>query len=93
MQSTDDTPCTAGTSSLGMSGINAHAILQGPPPAPTEAEGLENGSLIWQRARHWVAPAAHHLLASFQPGAVSGTVELVADLCAPSLAYLFDHQV
>ncbi len=76
-----------------MSGVNAHAILQGAPAGSPKADLPGHGGLIWQRARHWVCPAAHQLLRSFAASTANATATLVADLCAPALAYLRDHQV
>lgn len=81
-----------------MSGINAHAIFSAPVAALITAEsslfnGESPGGLIWQRARHWPAPAAHRLLRSFTREAAGGTCVFSSDLSATNLAYLHDHQV
>ena len=94
----DSSPAAAGTSSFGMSGINAHAIFSAPVAALGTAESslftAESPSgLVWQRARHWPAPAAHRLLRSFAREATGGTCVFSTDLSAPNLAYLHDHQV
>lgn len=78
----------AGTSSFGMSGVNAHAVLCSAElqHAPEEQLGLP-----WQRLRHWFAPAQHALLSTCAK--LGGTVAMVARLSTASLAYLQDHQV
>ena len=87
----ESSPAAAGTSSFGMSGVNAHAIFSVPAAALVTAESPRG--LIWQSARHWVAPAAHQLLRSFARDATGGTCVFASDLTAPNLAYLLDHQV
>lgn len=78
----------AGTSSFGMSGVNAHAVLC---PSETQGGAEQQRSLIWQRARHWFAPAQHAMLALC---AKSGdNIIIVARLGCASMAYLHDHQV
>ena len=78
----------AGTSSFGMSGVNAHTVLC---PVETQVGAEQQRSLLWQRARHWFAPAQHAMLAL---SAKSGNnIIIVARLGCASTAYLHDHQV
>jgi hypothetical protein len=84
----------AGTSSFGMSGVNAHAIF-----APGKASHAAQSPLApaWQhqRQRYWAIPEPHHLLGPLKSSA-SGKAPGCAfalDLCKPELAYLGDHMV
>lgn len=79
---------SAGTSSFGMSGVNAHAALCS---AETGHSTGECTNLPWQRLRHWFAPAQHALLSACAK--LGGTIAMVARLGSVSLAYLQDHQV
>jgi hypothetical protein len=87
-------PLLAGTSSFGMSGVNAHALLAA-AVGNLDAATLPSArtSVIWQRAGYWPAPVSHPLLirSAAQPGAAA--VECVADLAAARLAWLWDHSV
>ena len=60
-------PCTrpiqaAGASSFGMSGVNAHGLFTA-PPKQLRREQQPHG-VPWQRARHWLLPRPHRLLAA-----------------------------
>ncbi|CAL8465609.1 g5145 [Coccomyxa elongata] len=85
----------AGTSSFGMSGVNAHALFSAPDLAPGDSsdESSKSPALTWRAERHWVAPAVQRLLRSFSWGAGGGTCSFSVDLSAPHLTYLLDHQV
>ena len=52
----------AGTSSFGMSGVNAHGLFKPPERLPASPASL--AAVPWQRTRHWVVPSPHHLLQS-----------------------------
>ncbi|KAI8473970.1 MAG: hypothetical protein J3K34DRAFT_383389, partial [Monoraphidium minutum] len=93
----------AGTSSFGMSGVNAHAILRAAAPgdapgAPAPpAGGLE---LVWARRDFQAAaglPVGHPLLYFAAPPPRSGgggAVEFAVPLAArPALTFLWDHVV
>lgn len=85
----------AGTSSFGMSGVNAHLLLA----AEGEAAHMDaplGVVLPWQRQRHWPAPAPHPLLLNFSAslGGGKGTAPQVAfsgSLGLARLALLQDH--
>lgn len=89
----------AGTSSFGMSGVNAHAIFLAPSaesPMTDECDAESAGRLTWRCARHWAAPVEHRLLRGFSAGgssAAGGACMFQADLSASALAFLHDHQV
>ena len=84
----------AGSSSFGMSGVNAHALLSTGSDAPSGAPQLAAGSAepSWRRATCWPAPIPHPLLLAALPGA-GGTAEFTADLGAARLAWMWDHAV
>lgn len=50
---------SAGASSFGMSGVNAHALFASPKVLAHAVSEVG-----WQRDRHWMAPSHHHLLDS-----------------------------
>ena len=78
----------AGTSSFGMSGVNAHALM-----CPS-ASGQAPQSLSRQqfaRARFWTSVPLHPLLQCAIP--ISGQLLLQSELNKCNLAYLYDHQV
>ena len=50
---------SAGASSFGMSGVNAHALFASPKVLAHAVSEVD-----WQRERHWMAPSHHHMLDS-----------------------------
>ena len=76
-----------------MSGVNAHALFSAPDLAHGDSPDVSPHALTWRCERHWVAPAAHRLLRSFDWGATGRTCVFSVDLSAPVLSYLLDHQV
>ncbi len=52
---------SAGASSFGMSGVNAHALFASPKVLAHNASEVD-----WQRERHWMVPSHHIMLASAQ---------------------------
>lgn len=84
-------PGLCGTSSFGMSGVNAHALLAAPTlgqPRSSAAQGL-SPVLTWRRARFWPHALAHAALAAAAAAATASTV-FAMDLRAPALAFLGD---
>ncbi len=81
----------AGTSSFGMSGVNAHLLL-GPEVvgAPMAVDAVAGAVLPWQRQRHWPAPAPLALLlhCSALLSGGKGTAPQVAFSCSLKLARL-----
>ena len=63
----------AGTSSFGMSGVNAHMLLASPVMA-AHLSSQPPTSMPWERTRFYPLPKAHHLVQGFhRPGADSCT--------------------
>ena len=52
---------TAGTSSFGMSGVNAHGLFTSPRALTHVAAEVD-----WEQDRHWMAPTPHHMLTQAQ---------------------------
>lgn len=81
---------TAGTSSFGMSGVNAHAIF-----SHTSASHLTEhppAADPFQRKRYWPCPLPLHFTGQASCRAPQKPV-FVLDLMAPKLAFLCDHQI
>ena len=87
----------AGTSSFGMSGVNAHMLLS---PAPAGDAPLEPAAAVtalpWQRQRYWPAPAPHPLrlhvsLALAAAGLGGSTAQYSASFVGARSAFLRDH--
>lgn len=73
----------AGTSSFGMSGVNAHGLYSPPQEVPAHVAA----ALPWLRTRHWFVPNAHHLLQAFAYTR-QAAVARCAQLCMPTAAQL-----
>lgn len=76
----------AGTSSFGMSGINAHVILT---PGHFSETGAGKTEAAWRRTRCWPRPEAMALLASAT--AFQGTVHFICPLQTARMAHLRDY--
>lgn len=77
-----------GTSSFGMSGVNAHMLLRASaahPPAPSSPWGP------LQRTRHFITPMPHRLMHSHQPADPLGCASFALNLRHASLAHFRDH--
>ena len=83
------TPVAVGTSSFGMSGVNAHALLV-PADKPDHAPSTLSPPLPWRRGRHWHGPHLHRL--AHPDGAAPLTFTAPLD-APPGLAFLRDHVV
>lgn len=79
-------PGVAGTSSFGMSGVNAHMLLSA-TEGSSDAAGAQ--PMPWQRQRHWPAPAPHPLL---QLASMAGsTAQFSCSFVGGASAFLRDH--
>ena len=89
----------AGTSSFGMSGVNAHMLLGSSQPATgldaeQDVQSEASVALVWRASRHWLGPERHSLLETVTVSSQRAvTVEYaVKSPHAAALAYLHDHQ-
>ena len=83
----------AGTSSFGMSGVNAHAVFSGPAATalPTSRQ-LLTSSLPLRRQRHWAVVSPYYLVGMLV-GFRSERCQLATMLRVADLGYLWDHKV
>jgi hypothetical protein len=79
-----------GTSSFGMSGVNAHAIFGQIHPS-AEGGGTAKPAAQLLRQRFWPFPWPQKM--AVRVGCTPGRALFVADLRAAELAYLSDHKV
>ena len=93
----ESSPCLtshSGTSSFGMSGVYAHAIIAAPELAPFQT--FEAAAQPWKRSMRCFVEtltAIHPLLHTVAPGAGRKIVEFRLRLDRPCLGFLWDHQV
>jgi hypothetical protein len=67
-------------------GSNAHVVVEVNSSEPTPSI-TDTGSPIWQRARHWFAPAVHSMLQSYS-GCSAGQLRFCGLLPHPALVHL-----
>lgn len=75
---------SAGTSSFGMSGINAHLVLAAAGDAEHSSASQLPAAIPWQRSRCWPLHQAHGLL-QWALKASNGALQLA---CSPAMARL-----
>jgi acyl transferase domain-containing protein len=83
-----------GTSSFGLSGVNAHLLLTTATTAAPQPQ--QRASLPWQRQRFWPLPLLSAVLSAHLPSPDGGdrTVRLAAQPHnSQALAFLWDHRV
>ena len=80
------------TSSFGMSGVNAHAVLGSAVKAQQcDASLVRHPDLLWRRASYWPTPSRHSLITAAVKTANQANVHV--DIAVPSSGYLHDHVV
>lgn len=88
-----DNSSLAGTSSFGMSGVNAHALLEAASEVTQPPDAQQP---VLRQQRHWALVPALYLAES---AALAGSstrparCSFTTSLTSPELAYLGDHQV
>lgn len=82
---------TAGTSSFGMGGTNAHLLLTA--PSSNEARSAGGLSRAFQKSVLWPAPPTSRFLSAALIPSRNKHLVMMADLLRPSLGYLYDHCV
>lgn len=83
-----------GTSSFGLSGVNAHLLLTTATAATPQPQ--QQTTLPWQRQRFWPLPLLSAILSAHLPSPAGGdrTVQLAAQpRSSQALAFLWDHRV
>ena len=87
----------AGTSSFGMSRVNAHALFEAVPAGTAGGSSQDHGAGLatLQRKRHWGLAPVYYLADRVLPagGRQAGRCSSLVNLSKPELAYLWDHQV
>lgn len=83
------------TSSFAFMGTNAHTIVRttSPSSAVSTSSAGDVSKVAWVHAAAWVAPSVRLLALVALPSGQPGEVLLQADLAAPQLSYIWDHQV
>ena len=76
----------AGTSSFGMSGVNAHLLTSAGQQQP-HAEPAEHSVLVWQRQRHWPVPPGHAALVAAVLS-TRGSAAFEISISSPTLSFL-----
>lgn len=88
----------AGSSSFGMSGVNAHVLLMPVEAGAAPPAAAATPALLWQRQRYWPTAAPHPLLlhcsiaaATSSGSAVGSTARYSCSFVGTSSAFLRDH--
>ena len=82
----------AGSSSFGMSGVNAHMLAGYDLLGSASSRSPQHPAAVWARGRAWPLPTSFALLSAANR-CTAGSVEFATYLAAPALAFLKDHQV
>ena len=84
----------SGTSSFGMSGVNAHMLISngGNVTRSWDNSSSSTAAVVWESERYWPVPFISSL-ATFYNSFNKGWVSLVSDLSASNLSFLQDHIV
>eukprot|EP00887_Chlorella_sp_A99_P003341 scaffold26.g3341.t1 len=83
----------AGTSSFGMSGVNAHAVLSAATDGRQRPGGARAAKQLYQQQRAWPVPQAHPLLAAAAAAPRKSQVLFACQLDRPALAYLWECEL
>ena len=83
----------AGTSSFGMSGVNAHLLLGPADGWEASLASAAASPLSWQRQLCWPAPTPHSLLQLAHSAAACGVATFTCSLEGATSAFLRDHRI
>lgn len=83
----------AGTSSFGMSGVNAHAFVSSSASRERCMQTSPIRPQLWHRSRTWPAPPPITLLAHVRQQRSQGKLLLTGEIRLANLSYLWDHRV
>lgn len=84
----------SGTSSFGMSGVNAHALVTSAAWQGGQHQGIvQGGYLLINRQRLWPAPTPHNLLCAMSTAAAHGTATFSCVLTHPLVISVHDLQI
>lgn len=83
----------AGTSSFGMSGVNAHAFVSSSAAGERYLQTSPMRPQLWQRSRTWPAPPPIALLTHVRQQHSQGKLLLAGQVRRANVSYLWDHCV
>jgi 3-oxoacyl-(acyl-carrier-protein) synthase/acyl carrier protein len=89
-----DAAMLTGTSSFGMSGVNAHAILSSVSKITQLNTITTYSKAAWELQRMYTMPPAHALLHGIHLGGIGSIAHFICAVSkSSSLSYLWDHQI